>query len=209
MSVQHKTIAAIVILVTLLTGCVPTKSTLTPTPAPPTQGVPATQTTQPTNTPGLPIATATPTMPPGDIFVRPSDSMTMNQLPGGSFQAGSKETEIADAIALCQQHYPTCNRWYYQREGPQHSVSLDGFWIDQTEITNAHYRQCVQAGICAEPSTCKKGEPTFDDPNKADHPVGCVNWEEAQTYCKWAGGRLPTEAEWEYAFRGGAGSIYP
>ena len=143
-----------------------------------------------------------------EFRMRPKDGMREIYIPEGKFQMGSGEVEIEDAIELCQQHYHICNRWYYERESPLHSVSLDGFWIDQSEISNAQYRLCVDAGICPEPTTCKKGEPSFDDPEKANHPVVCVNWEEAQSYCEWVGARLPTEAEWEYAFRGEERSIY-
>ena len=146
---------------------------------------------------------------PEDAFTRSKDSMTMVYIPGGDFLMGSTKSEIDAAIALCNQHYNICNRWYYEREGPLHPVSLVAYWIDQTEVSNAQYRLCVESGDCAAPIACKKGEPTFDDPEKADHPVVCVDWEEAQTYCQWIGGRLPTEAEWEYAFRGADGSIYP
>jgi formylglycine-generating enzyme required for sulfatase activity len=90
-----------------------------------------------------------------EYLTRPEDGMTMVHVPGGTFQMGSAQIEVAEALALCQQYYPTCNRWYYQREEPQHPVSLDSFWIDQIEISNAQYRLCVEAGICAQPSTCQ------------------------------------------------------
>ena len=154
-------------------------------------------------------STPTLTIDPGEARIRTVDGMAMVNVPSGNFKIGSTETEIEDAIALCQQHYSICNRWYYERESPQHSVELTSFWMDQTEVSNAQYRLCVDAGICTEPSTCKKGTPTFGDSNKADHPVVCVDWEEAQDYCEWVGARLPTAAEWEYAFRGKAGLIFP
>ncbi len=144
-----------------------------------------------------------------DMQTRPADGMTMVYVPGGTFQMGSTGAEIDAAIALCEKHYSICNRWYYQREAPQHAVSLDSFWLDRTEVTNAQYRSCVAAGACPEPLTCKKGEPTYADAQKSEHPVVCVSWDDAQSYCRWSGARLATEAEWEYAFRGEQRSIYP
>jgi formylglycine-generating enzyme required for sulfatase activity len=155
------------------------------------------------------LVTHTPQEEQVAFWIRPMDEMRMVNVPSGTFQMGSTEAETEAAIALCREHYHICNRWYYERENPLHLVSLDSFWIDLTEISNSQYRLCVEAGICAEPTNCEKGEPTFDDPDKVDHPVVCVNWEEAQSYCEWAGARLPTEAEWEYASRGESGSIYP
>ena len=141
--------------------------------------------------------------------LRSLDQMTMIFVPSGIFQMGSTEAEVMDAIAFCEQHYSICNDWFYMREYPQHIVSLDSFWIDQTEVTNAQYRKCVEAGICTEPATCKKGEFTYYDTEQMDHPVVCVSWGDAQNYCEWVGARLPSEAEWEYAFRGEQNLIYP
>jgi formylglycine-generating enzyme required for sulfatase activity len=79
-------------------------------------------------------------------------------------------------------------------EQPQHTVYLDAFWIDRTEVTNAQYRTCIEAGACNEPRYW--GDDLYNAPDK---PVVGVSWEEARTYAAWAGGRLPTEAEWEKA----------
>ena len=159
------------------------------------------------------VPTHTPTSKPspsqGDTRTRSTDGMVTLYVPGGSFQIGSTESEVADAITLCTQHYDICNRWYYMREHPQHPVSLAGFWLDQTEVTNEQYRRCVEAGVCEEPTTCRKGTPTYAVPDRSDHPVVCVGWQDAQAYCQWAGARIPTEAEWEYAFRGEQGHIFP
>ena len=74
----------------------------------------------------------------------------------------------------------------------------------QTEVTNAHYMKCVNEEVCTEPSTSR-----WQDAEFADHPVVDVDWIQAQTYAIWAGGRLPTEAEWERAARGTDGRQYP
>jgi len=145
----------------------------------------------------------------GKVITREIDGMSMVYIPGGSFMMGSTAEEIEQAIGLCKDFYSPCNNWYYEREGPQHQVSLDPYWIDQTEITNKQYRLCVEDGSCLKITECKKGEPTFEDTSKAEHPVVCADWEDANSYCQWVGGRLPSEAEWEYAYRGEGGVIYP
>ena len=84
-------------------------------------------------------------------------------------------------------------------EQPIHRVYLDGYWIDETEVTVSEYRLCVEAGSCTTPFT--GGFCNWNTARQA-HPVNCVDWFEATAYCEWVGKRLPTEAEWEKAARG-------
>ena len=96
-------------------------------------------------------------------------------------------------------------------EKPQHTVYLDAFWIDQTEVTNAMYARCEQDGACEPPLSEKSytHSPYYSNPSFSDHPVNFVNWHQAFAYCQWAGRRLPTEVEWEKAARGTDGRIFP
>ena len=77
------------------------------------------------------------------------------------------------------------------------------------EVTNGQYRKCVEAGACLAPSFCDFGEVAYDDQSRNNHPVVCVDWHDADGYCHWVGGQLPTEAQWEKAARGTGGRIYP
>ena len=158
------------------------------------EGTP-TPTPMPTPTPiPIPTTPADALVPPagaaaGKVWTRPADAMAMVFVPAGEFAMGS------DLGA--------------DDEQPVHAVALDAFWIDETEVTNTQYRWCVESGNCSAPTTCDFGAAPYEDVTLRNHPAVCVDWEGAQAYCEWAGGRLPTEAEWEYAARGPAASVYP
>jgi eukaryotic-like serine/threonine-protein kinase len=96
-------------------------------------------------------------------------------------------------------------------EQPQHLVDLDAFWIDQTEVTNGEYAMCVADGACIQPKEVFSLTRSnyYGSSQYANYPVIFVGWNQAAAYCKWAGRRLPTEAEWEKAARGPEGWVYP
>ena len=89
-------------------------------------------------------------------------------------------------------------------ESPQHQVTLSSYYMDLTETTVAQYKVCVDAGTCSVPDSVEpKQYATY--PSQLDKPVNFVAWAQAQAYCQWKGGDLPTEAQWEMAARGDCG----
>lgn len=133
--------------------------------------------------PPTPTVEVIPPLEAGTQALRLVDGSLIVYIPAGEFLMGSDDLSRA------------------ARERPQHTVSLSAYWIDLTEVTNTQYRQCVEVGECALPSTTRN----YDNPAYADFPVVHVTWEDALVYCGYVAGvmgvdtRLPTEAQWEKA----------
>jgi eukaryotic-like serine/threonine-protein kinase len=95
-------------------------------------------------------------------------------------------------------------------EKPRKRVYLDAYYMDVHETRVLEYQECVQAGVCEKPRTRSDSQYcNWGYSNRGDHPINCVNWQSAKTFCEWKGKKLPTEAQWEKAARGSDGRIYP
>jgi len=131
----------------------------------------------------------------GSTQVSPKDGIVMIYVPEGEFLMGASDSDTGAE----------------NNEKPQHTVYLDAYWIDKTEVTNTMYAKCVTTGVCKPPyeNTSYARAGYYGNNQFADYPVINVDWNQANAYCHWAGERLPTEAEWEKAARGTNGNMYP
>lgn len=160
-----------------------------------------------------PVNTVEPTLPPTVVFTATKtplptwtatselgigstmtgeDGITLLYVPEGEFTMGSDSSDQSD-------------------EKPAHKVYLDAYWIDQTEVTNGQYAICVDAGKCTPPIITPdiSFDSDYGNPYFSNYPVFFMSWVNAQSYCKWADRRLPSEAEWEKAARSTDARTFP
>lgn len=133
---------------------------------------------------GRQSAPASSTPQVGDTWTNPVDGAVYVYVPAGQFFMGRSNGD--------------------DDERPLHWIRLDGFWVMRTEVTNAQYRECMRLNKCPATINQRAYESAF-----VEHPVVSISWAGADAYARWAGGRLPTEAEWEKACRGASQYIWP
>ncbi len=142
-------------------------------------------------------------MSPADSKRPPDESPPpgMIRIPAGEAILGTPVEEI-ESLAKTFGIHPTL----LQCENPQRRMPIDSFLMDQYEVTNSDYERFIEAAGDPAPPHWKGSKPQEEIRN---HPVTHVNWDDAQAYAKWAGKRLPSADEWEYAARGPLGFKYP
>ena len=133
-----------------------------------------------------------------ESLVHSIDDSEMILIPAGEFTMGSTQDEVYKAMQEAREYYKAAKLVWFEVEMPSHKVYLDSYYIDKTPVTNKQYNKFIDDCGYESQGNWK----SFYSPDKENHPVVNITWDDAKAYADWAGKRLPTEAEWEKASRG-------
>jgi formylglycine-generating enzyme required for sulfatase activity len=129
----------------------------------------------------------------GKTRVETKSGLEFVYIPPGTFHEG------------CEPQDKDC----YDNEKPGHTASVRALWLGKTDVTVAAYKKCIAAGACEDISNDDDQHRCNLKNGRLDHPMNCLDWKSAQTFCSWVGGRLPSAEEWEYAAKSGESRIFP
>ena len=149
---------------------------------------------------------APPAEPANTAPAKPPTELESVNLAGPPMEVGSTYTYV-DGTTLVAVPAGAFIMGRNSSDNPEHEVTLSDFWIYSTKATNSQYQLCVGAGECDPPDL--ENNPNYMKFENLNKPVTGVDWSQAQAYCSFVHGRLPTEAEWEKTARGPEGNIYP
>jgi formylglycine-generating enzyme required for sulfatase activity/tetratricopeptide (TPR) repeat protein len=133
-------------------------------------------------------------------------------VPRGTYPIGSRAGNVVKITATCTEEIgdpSRCRPIRFQAETEQHSVALSAYFISRNEVSVAQFKTCVEAGVCGRAHFDVLRPCPFEERNGATLPMSCVDWDGAAEYCRFVGGRLPTEAEWEASGSDYGGRNYP
>ncbi len=144
----------------------------------------------------IPEKISTSTTIPTPVIRNSKDGAKLILIPGGEFVMGST---------------PDNDPYFWGAESPPHNVYVSDYYIYETEVTNNMYESCVKEKACPRPDwkNSRTHKEYYGNPDFGNYPVVLVSWMQAVSYCQWAGGRLPSEAEWEKAARGTDQRLFP
>ncbi len=183
-SIPKRLLIVVMLVMLALSACAP--KTLTPAPAQEQPAPTSTQASEPSPpTPTPPVQTIDLLGPQRSTSMVWVDGSTLVFVPEGIFIMG-----------------------HGGEDNPEHEVYLSSFWIYRAEVTNQQYALCIAAGKCSPPQI-ENARKRLTEPAYREHPVVGVDWAQAEAYCQWVNGHLPTEAQWEKTARGPEGNLYP